>query len=96
MWMRANGKLGDDPTLHCIVAAYAPDLSLLPTALLPHGFPEARPADDGQDLHPGRALAMSVAQEGVVGSTTPPRCGSSGGSAGSSGGASSFTSSPGT
>ena len=44
MWMRANGKLGDDPTLHCCVAAYASDLSLLPTALLPHGFPEAFPA----------------------------------------------------
>lgn len=44
MWMRANGKLGDDPTLHCCVAAYASDLSLLPTALLPHGFPEVFPA----------------------------------------------------
>lgn len=40
MWMRANGKLGGDQTLHCCVAAYASDLSLLPTALLPHGFPD--------------------------------------------------------
>lgn len=101
MWMRANGKLGDDPTLHCCVAAYASDLSLLPTALLPHGsevFPammasldhamwfhrnfradewmlyeqESPAALDGRAYCRGRiwtregALAMSVAQEGVV------------------------------
>lgn len=102
MWMRADGKLGDDQTLHCCVAAYASDLSLLPTALLPHGFPEVFPAMmasldhamwfhrrfradewmlyeqessaalDGRAFCRGRiwtregALAMSVAQEGVV------------------------------
>jgi acyl-CoA thioesterase II len=43
IWMRANGTLGDDPTVHCCVAAYASDLSLLPTAMLPHGPPEAEP-----------------------------------------------------
>jgi acyl-CoA thioesterase II len=43
VWMRANGTLGDDPTLHCCVAAYASDLSLLPTAMLPHGPPEPEP-----------------------------------------------------
>jgi acyl-CoA thioesterase II len=44
IWMRANGTLGDDQTLHCCVAAYASDLSLLPTALLSHGYPDLRPA----------------------------------------------------
>jgi acyl-CoA thioesterase-2 len=43
MWMRANGTLGDDATLHRCVAAYASDLSLLPTAMLPHGYPDAEP-----------------------------------------------------
>jgi acyl-CoA thioesterase II len=43
IWMRANGTLGDDPTLHCCVAAYFSDLLLLPTAMLPHGH-EAPPA----------------------------------------------------
>jgi acyl-CoA thioesterase II len=43
IWMRANGTLGDDPTLHCCVAAYASDLSLLPTALLAHPSPEPEP-----------------------------------------------------
>jgi acyl-CoA thioesterase II len=43
IWMRANGTLGDDPTVHCCVAAYASDLSLLPAGLLPHGPPEPEP-----------------------------------------------------
>jgi acyl-CoA thioesterase-2 len=43
MWMRANGTLGDDVTLHRCIAAYASDLSLLPTAMLPHGWPDIEP-----------------------------------------------------
>lgn len=43
MWMRANGTLGDDATTHRCVAAYASDLSLLPTAMLPHGAPDTEP-----------------------------------------------------
>lgn len=37
-WMRANGKLGDDPNLHLAVAAYASDHRLLTTPLLGHGM----------------------------------------------------------
>ena len=37
VWMRANGRLGDDPVLHACVLAYASDLTLLDTALAPHG-----------------------------------------------------------
>jgi len=37
-WMKANGKLGDDPRFHQCVAAYASDHRLLSTPLLPHGL----------------------------------------------------------
>jgi acyl-CoA thioesterase II len=36
-WIRAAGKLADDPALHACVVAYASDLTLLGASLLPHG-----------------------------------------------------------
>ena len=38
VWFRANGKLPDDPLLHACVVAYASDLTLLDTTMLPHGL----------------------------------------------------------
>ena len=38
LWMRADGKLPDDPVLHACIVTYASDMSLLDTALLPHGI----------------------------------------------------------
>ena len=37
VWMRANGRLPDDPRLHQCVLAYASDFTLLDTALIAHG-----------------------------------------------------------
>lgn len=37
VWMRAAGKLPDDPRIHQCVLAYASDFTLLDTALVPHG-----------------------------------------------------------
>lgn len=37
IWMRANGRLPDDPRLHQCVLAYASDFTLLDTALIAHG-----------------------------------------------------------
>jgi acyl-CoA thioesterase-2 len=37
VWIRATGKLPDDPAIHQCVLAYASDMSLLDTALAPHG-----------------------------------------------------------
>ena len=37
IWMRANGRLSDDPRLHQCVLAYASDFTLLDTALIAHG-----------------------------------------------------------
>jgi len=37
VWMRADGALPDDPALHQVVVAYASDMTLVDTALLPHG-----------------------------------------------------------
>ena len=37
VWIRATGKLPDDPAIHQCVLAYASDMSLLDTALVPHG-----------------------------------------------------------
>jgi acyl-CoA thioesterase II len=38
MWIRADGALPDDPLLHACIVAYASDMSLLDTALMPHGL----------------------------------------------------------
>jgi acyl-CoA thioesterase-2 len=44
LWIRADGKLPDDPLLHACVAAYASDMSLIDTILAPH---EVRWGDEG-------------------------------------------------
>ena len=36
VWMRANGTLPDDPLLHACVVAYASDMTLLDSIVLPH------------------------------------------------------------
>lgn len=38
VWLRADGKLPDDPLLHACVLTYASDMTLLDTTLLPHGI----------------------------------------------------------
>lgn len=43
VWLRANGDLPDDLTIHQCVAAYASDLTLLGTTMLAHGYPDERP-----------------------------------------------------
>jgi acyl-CoA thioesterase-2 len=42
VWIKASGTLPDDPLLHACVVAYASDLTLLDTAVMPH----ARSWDD--------------------------------------------------
>jgi len=37
VWIRATGKLPDDPAIHQCVLAYASDMTLLDAALVPHG-----------------------------------------------------------
>jgi acyl-CoA thioesterase II len=36
VWMRADGQLPDDPLLHVCVVAYASDMTLLDSTMLPH------------------------------------------------------------
>jgi len=38
LWIRADGALPNDPALHQCLLAYASDMSLLDTGLLPHGI----------------------------------------------------------
>jgi acyl-CoA thioesterase II len=38
VWMRADGHLGDDPTLHACIVTYASDMTLLDTTVLPFGL----------------------------------------------------------
>jgi acyl-CoA thioesterase-2 len=38
VWMRADGTLPDDPMLHACVVAYASDMTLLDSVILPHGI----------------------------------------------------------
>jgi acyl-CoA thioesterase-2 len=37
VWLRADGTLPDDPVLHACVLTYASDMTLLDTAVRPHG-----------------------------------------------------------
>jgi len=37
VWLRADGRLPDDPVLHTCLLTYASDMTLLDTALRPHG-----------------------------------------------------------
>jgi acyl-CoA thioesterase II len=37
VWLRGNGTLPDDPTLHACIVTYASDMTLLDTTVLPHG-----------------------------------------------------------
>jgi acyl-CoA thioesterase-2 len=37
VWLRADGRLPDDPLIHTCVLTYASDMTLLDTTLLPHG-----------------------------------------------------------
>jgi acyl-CoA thioesterase II len=37
MWIRADGELAADPLLHTCLVAYASDMTLIDTILLPHG-----------------------------------------------------------
>ena len=37
VWLRAAGRLPDDPIVHTCLLTYASDMTLLDTALLPHG-----------------------------------------------------------
>ena len=37
VWLRASGRLSDDPGVHAAVLAYASDLTLLSASVVPHG-----------------------------------------------------------
>jgi acyl-CoA thioesterase-2 len=50
MWFRAAEALPDDPLLHACVVAYASDLWLLDTALIPHGARFSDPTFMGASL----------------------------------------------
>ncbi|QQS25879.1 MAG: acyl-CoA thioesterase II [Actinomycetota bacterium] len=43
VWLRADGRLPDDPTLHACIVTYASDMTLLDTTLLPHGLSWGEP-----------------------------------------------------
>jgi len=38
IWIKANGRMPDDPAIHRYLLAYASDFNFLPTALQPHGI----------------------------------------------------------
>jgi acyl-CoA thioesterase II len=38
VWLRADGKLPDDPVLHACIVTYASDMTLLDTTLMPHSL----------------------------------------------------------
>jgi acyl-CoA thioesterase-2 len=50
VWFRADGTLPDDPLLHACVVAYASDLSLLDSVILPHAVSWEDPRFSGASL----------------------------------------------
>jgi acyl-CoA thioesterase-2 len=54
VWFRATGPLPEDPLLHACVVAYASDLTVLDTTLLPHG--KAWPSPDLQQASLDHAM----------------------------------------
>ena len=55
VWIRATGQLPDDPAIHQCVLAYASDMTLLDSALMPHGRTRVREDHHGGEPRP-RAL----------------------------------------
>lgn len=43
LWLKSNGDMPDDPSVHKYLLAYASDFNFLPTALQPHGLSFAHP-----------------------------------------------------
>jgi acyl-CoA thioesterase-2 len=43
VWMRADGKLPDDPVVHACLVTYASDMTLLDTTILPFGLSYTSP-----------------------------------------------------
>jgi acyl-CoA thioesterase-2 len=50
VWIRTTGRLPDDPSVHQCVLAYASDMTLLDTSLVPHGRTVFDPAIQGASL----------------------------------------------
>ena len=50
VWFRADGRLPDDPLLHACVVAYASDMSLLDSVILPHDVKWDDPRFSGASL----------------------------------------------
>ncbi len=50
VWMRADGKLPDDPLLHVCAVTYASDMTLLESVLLGHGLSFGMPGLKGASL----------------------------------------------
>jgi acyl-CoA thioesterase II len=50
LWFKTTGPLPDDPLLHACIAAYASDMSVLDTALLPHAISWDDPGFQGASL----------------------------------------------
>ena len=64
-WMRSPEALSDDPALHNCIVAYGSDLSLLETALLPHGH-----SIPSRQARPMRSRALiTLVQRAIVYST---------------------------
>ena len=60
IWIRATGPLPDDPAIHQCVLAYASDMTLLDTALSPHGRTRVRPRHHGREPRPRAVVPPPV------------------------------------
>ena len=50
VWIRTTGRLPDDPAVHQCVLAYASDMTLLDTSLVPHGRTVCDPTIQGASI----------------------------------------------
>ena len=60
IWMRADGRLPDDPLLHACVVAYASDMSLLDTVIAPAPPFVGQRVDDGCQPRPCDVVPSAV------------------------------------
>lgn len=50
LWIRVNGDIGDDPLIHRAAFTYASDMTLLGSALVPHGMHVSHPSMQSASL----------------------------------------------
>ena len=66
VWIRATGRLPDEPAIHQCVLAYASDMTLLDAALIPHGAQRLQRRHHGGEPRPCAVVSSAVSRRRVA------------------------------